>query len=1294
MFHHMLHKKLLFRGISIFLILFMLRDGMVGTGVFSTSPVENLNSHKLAALSFSGQLQLAAKGPEQGWIRAVRGAALEFAKSIKKPNYSSLDIRDQVSKFLKTIERNHNRHIPIQIATRASNFALMDEMETFLQREIEFAMAAKETDKVHIYRLALFELLITKFFNPFKGKPPLSIFNIVDVQKLIRTVILPSFSVEIYRGEHLPFELIPLWVDAYRSFLMARQEAFQQGGTADLDALINEVDRFQDKLERLIKLNNPLPASYPFLPNDDVIAQVVQIGLRYVIFGIHYGLGNVTDLINLFIRVQLKSIIEVFERDQGETYERLVQEVNFLFNRFLFPSRFVKRTKTKAIYKVYDKLLQRDLFVEVPNKQETLIESVLVNKRMRPIQPIRNNQLKTKGVLNQKGEIELNLDLHDNTLHLLSTWMHELFHLKWIYTLKSQPLVVQAWTQRILQHRETWEKIEEAFLQTYGKDPQMREEWLQSSPQRKVNEILALVYGYSVLHRISEGGLGDQLEQEYRILIGSFRFKHDLNLTERMVFELETLRPIEELFTSIPDFEALLEEIMSDPFNEIKKLDPTYTERDIPICDRMAYAEYLAEQRAKEKEELDEDDLKEIEETVNEMGEEIDALVEAMVEEADETDKIETDIDNDQAQHDIKDVTTQSVLKYIKSGKKNKSFEEALNAVAKNLQQKVFTNESVETVKDLLKKSEIKGKLKGIYDKAEGEYRESESAGGETNGLSTESKGHLAAFLHQLKHRLGLDHHHGKGQSHGLGPNSPMLLFFIFIGGALLAGTVLQGDPFAFFGENFYFMLGMVAPFGLLGQEETPEQIVEKYTTNLTEMAKEGKFEDSGYLEVEARKIANQAGVSGANNTILVGDPIVGEALVEAMATRIAQGTSKPKNLTDVTFLEFNTTRFIDELSIPGKFEDEIRRLILAIKATKKTDKVVLVLNFQDIYRVGALTLKGRAMANLYFRFKEAITDPDISILGVANEKVYKEYFEGNEDLKRSFGVVEIKTPPKYNLIRILRDFKRRIPDIYKDLLPEGIRFKVMKKTLDGAIELCRKYDPSGSLPNKVQEILDRIIVEKLGRTRDLELQLKDIEERLNRGVKELVRAEEAGDEKTTTILNVILMRLLEEKDSLLKQQEEHNTFLTKVKEEKKWEITLEDIAIQISKETGIPIYELQEDEKEKLAKYPEEMKKRVIGQDHVVDETYNALTIRSEEMGEEGKPIGAFIFVGPTGVGKTEVARSMGRQLFGSEEAMIRIDMSEYMLKNAKDRLIGAPPGYVGYDQGGYLTNKVQERV
>jgi len=100
-----------------------------------------------------------------------------------------------------------------------------------------------------------------------------------------------------------------------------------------------------------------------------------------------------------------------------------------------------------------------------------------------------------------------------------------------------------------------------------------------------------------------------------------------------------------------------------------------------------------------------------------------------------------------------------------------------------------------------------------------------------------------------------------------------------------------------------------------------------------------------------------------------------------------------------------------------------------------------------------------------------------------------------------------------------------------------------------------------------------------------------------------------------------------------------------------------------------------------------------VIGQDHVVDETHNALTIRSEEMGEEGKPIGAFIFVGPTGVGKTEVARSMGRQLFGSEEAMIRVDMSEYMLKNAKDRLIGAPPGYVGYDQGGYLTNKVQER-
>ncbi len=1136
-----------------------------------------------------------------------------------------------------------------------------DQMEALLRREIEFAVAQKDKEKEQTYRTAFYELLLTRYSVELKEG--------VGIQQFIRRVLFPQLSVDLYHGSEDLKELINMWQNAYSSFLIAENPSIKQ------KELEKKEKNFLNYLDLMFRYRKPLPLSYPYLSFDNFPSQILHIGVRAIVYFFLTTDRSLNFIKELVYRTRFLLPKEGSQPETGikQIFEQIEvsEDQKGVFVSFPFNGK------------------KQKLFFPVPDKVKTLLDLIFEAYLESPLEPQVDTSLKTKGVLTLNGEIFLNPDRHENTLDLLGTWAHELFHLKWIYTLKTNPKQVAAWTHQIIKHREIWEKIEQLYLKIYGNNPLTRKEWFASSTQRRVNEILATLLRWNILvyHRF------DILEQEwleeYFELFSKFDFpanEVEDEQTKAISSELRQFFPIYEQLSRIPDFKSLLKEIMKQPLEEIKKMDASLTEADIPWCDRMEFAGYLAEQKAREKKDLDDKDLEEIEKSVDEMDEEIESLVDEMVKEAEEMEEIETDIDNDQAKHNIRELTMKAVTRYVRSGKKDKSFEELLKAVSTELQQKVFTHETPETVQGLLNKQGIQKKLKKMYEKIDSEYTGPIKGVRKADSISEKTHAGLAAAMHKLRHLYGHSQDHGHGHSH------LMLLISIFAA----AYWIMMASAFGN-GEVAYLfipLLGMVSmgfPFGQ--EEESPEEIVEKYTTHLTQLAQEGKFDDSGYLEEVAQAIDRQVGVSGANNVVLVGDPIVGEALVEAMATRIAQKTSQPTNLTDVTFLEFNTTRFIDELSIPGKFEEEIQKLILAIQKSKTTEKVVLLLNFQDIYRVGALTLKEGLMNNLYFRFKEAIIDPDISIVGIANEMVYKKFFEQSEDLKRAFGVIELKTPPQYDLSNRLNEFKKRIPQLYQNLLPEGVSFSVKKKTLDEAIDLTQKYVPTGALPNKVQEILDRIIVQKLGKKRELELRLRDTEEKIKRGVRKLVEAEQGKEEQTVQVIEPIVLSLLKNKETLEKELAEHLQFLQEIEKNKKWEITEEDIAQQISKETSIPIYELQKSEKEKLAKYPEEMKKRVIGQDAAIDETYHALSIKSEGLSEKGKPIGAFMFLGPTGVGKTELARSMARQLFGSEEAMVRLDMSEFMQKNAKEGLIGAPPGYIGYDKGGALTNAVRQR-
>ena len=400
-----------FRAITILLILFMFLDGTWKRGTLkSSTPFE---SYKLAALSVSAKLRIAALSGNEHWISAVREEALAFAQSRKADNVSHLDLRHQVAQFLKTIERNHNRFIPIQIATRATNFALFDEMEAFLKRELEFANAEQKQEEAKIYRLALYELLITKYFNPYKGNR--SIFSFVDVQRFIRTVLFPTLSLELYQSEKYPLKLALIWREAYRSFLNGHPELLDESHPID-----EQVDLFEDRIFNLMELNYSLPTFYPFLPSKIFKAQVIQVGLRLVIFGLHKKIGNLDFILNQF-KITIKEWIQNTYYQIGGI---LARRIPYMFNVYNIPLNRSGRNQTGTIYEVFDKNKQRDELFIVPDDVETLLDITIISNRNTPIKPKTNPKLKTKGVLTQDGEIFLNLKLHDNNLHVLSTWLH------------------------------------------------------------------------------------------------------------------------------------------------------------------------------------------------------------------------------------------------------------------------------------------------------------------------------------------------------------------------------------------------------------------------------------------------------------------------------------------------------------------------------------------------------------------------------------------------------------------------------------------------------------------------------------------------------------------------------------------------------------------------------------------------------------------------------------------------------------------------------------------------------
>lgn len=509
---------------------------------------------------------------------------------------------------------------------------------------------------------------------------------------------------------------------------------------------------------------------------------------------------------------------------------------------------------------------------------------------------------------------------------------------------------------------------------------------------------------------------------------------------------------------------------------------------------------------------------------------------------------------------------------------------------------------------------------------------------------------------------------------------------------------------------------------------------LEKYSINLNQMAKEGKIDPVIGRDEEIRRVLQILSRRTKNNPILLGEPGVGKtAIVEGMAQRIVDG-DVPENLKSKTLISLDMGLLVAGAKYKGEFEERLKAVIKEV--TDSDGEIVLFID--EIHTlVGAGGGEGAMdAANL---LKPALARGELHAIGATTLKEYQKFIEKDKALERRFQAVIVEEPDVQDAISILRGIK----DKYE--LHHGVRIK--DDAVIAAVELSNRYISDRFLPDKAIDLMDeaasklRIEIDSLPEALD-ELQRKIMQLEIER---EAIRREK--DKAKETDLSRTISTLSEERDALKaswraekdliegiqKEKEQIDQFkleadraerageLGKVAElrygkmieaqqklEKlqqqfdankdentllKEDVDNEDIAEVVAKWTGIPVSKMLQSDREKLLQLEDELGKRVAGQEEAISAISDAVRRSRAGLQDPKRPIGSFIFLGTTGVGKTELAKALAEYLFNDENAMVRIDMSEYQERHAVSRLIGAPPGYVGYDEGGQLTESVRRK-
>jgi ATP-dependent Clp protease ATP-binding subunit ClpB len=520
-------------------------------------------------------------------------------------------------------------------------------------------------------------------------------------------------------------------------------------------------------------------------------------------------------------------------------------------------------------------------------------------------------------------------------------------------------------------------------------------------------------------------------------------------------------------------------------------------------------------------------------------------------------------------------------------------------------------------------------------------------------------------------------------------------------------------------------------------EPEAKYQALEKYSKDLTALAAKGKLDPVIGRDDEIRRVIKVLSRRTKNNPVLIGEPGVGKtAIVEGLAQKIIAG-DVPESLKGRRLISLDIGSLLAGAKYRGEFEDRLKAVIKEVE--KAAGSVILFIDELHTI-VGAGAMGGAGSLDASNMLKPALARGELRCIGATTLNEYRQNIEKDAALERRFAPVNVGEPSVEDTISMLRGLKERYE------VHHGVR--IQDSALVAAAVLSARYLTERFLPDKAIDLIDEAAANLRIEIDSMPVELDIVEKRIRQLEieKEAVKKEPDADQRLQPI-NKELAQLNEERSGLRAQWLKEKESVSKIRESKgkieklkveaeqaerkadyeraakirygelkelekmiesekkkldqvqqkgkmlKEEVDSEDIAEVISKWTGVPVSKLVEGEVAKLLKMEERLHQRVIGQDEAILAVSNAVRRARAGLSDTNRPMGSFIFLGPTGVGKTELARALAEFLFDDESAMVRIDMSEYMEKHAVSRLIGAPPGYVGYDQGGQLTEAVRRR-
>ena len=454
------------------------------------------------------------------------------------------------------------------------------------------------------------------------------------------------------------------------------------------------------------------------------------------------------------------------------------------------------------------------------------------------------------------------------------------------------------------------------------------------------------------------------------------------------------------------------------------------------------------------------------------------------------------------------------------------------------------------------------------------------------------------------------------------------------------------------------------------GTGRTPA--LDEFGVELTNMARQGKLDPVIGREAEIERVIQILSRRTKNNPVLIGEAGVGKtAIVEGLAQRIV-ASDVPETLLRKRVVQLDLPGMVAGTKYRGQFEE---RLKAVIKEIQQTGNVIIFIDELHTL-VGAGAAEGAIDASNML--KPALARGEIQVIGATTMDEYRKYVEKDRALERRFQTIFVGQPSVDETIRILREIK--------DLYEAHHSAVITEEAVVAAARLSHRYIADRFLPDKAIDVMD----EAGSRARLKSLMLpEDIREMEN----EVERLRQQKEDAIRTQAFEVAARLRDAERRLRAELEERRNKWKEFKTKEKIIVNDEDIAYIVSKWTGIPLYQIEEAEAQRLLRMEEDLGRRVVGQEEAIRAVTRAIRRSRSGLKNPRRPVGSFIFLGPTGVGKTELAKALAEFLFGTEDAIVRVDMSEYMERFAVSRLIGAPPGYIGYDDSGQLTEKVRRR-